>query len=1237
MKEHEKKLKRHLMKEASARVYLDPTPITDADIKVSLLKEAETRLAQLNKKGMAWNVGYSGLHNATWNLEWTYPDIGPKAAAIKQDIEENFAPYMREEVHEQGKKHSLPIGGGMYRFEAQPVDSPEYSDEPDATLVMRFRYRRHIKPIYNKKALQIANNATSSVSNLVGFDVDEFINDIEENNVSLNPYFHPSSMAEEKGGNISDDDLLRFLIDQKERYSSTPVDRNMLGVDSLSFYTQHQNKFHKTNSISLTKQNRSGMKFSNSEIDDLKFDSYIMRAIANKIRQGYAIDYRALKENLIREVQRHRQMTKMSDDEFRHAIYKANQRIKKIVEEFHQGMNPVELPLTPEQKVARNKLMESLKTATSEQQRRKIMRRLVNICTPGNAAKKDRDSLLHWGVQMQNGKPMYRPGLEVVGSRRNISSNLDTIDLRALLSGLTSDAFGYFKDFNIHSDAQLGQFSLDYMQWALMERDQYKVGRNEFFVPRYSLWFSPNGLDSDPGQEDRMPVIPMLRKLPASSQGDGNVLYDRDVINIGRNHLVKNWYKIVTDRSGGRPRRVKQPALAAVLHKWGQRANDAVRRLSSLRGNAPFSGNQQDPSSADVAWKVTFHNRTNAETVYEELIRKYEGNFGKFQKEVLDRSLSSVLDQYYKYEPALAEDGNTKPLLRLFANGLPDGSNADAWVRLAQQSKSACSNIPQLKSLAAKFPHHMDAYTFINELWENIKNNLPSANPLLGAIRAYQDTGNWDRLSRYIENYMLSQDQTKNTDQFTQLDEQGWDLFARYGYGTAKMMDFVSCLMFSSCGEMIPREGRGLNAPSQDEIFGRHYATSSGKGDGGQIMIGLYYAFNAEEVSANPDDPNLTTEQKAEAKIVRNMINKERGRRHDAYRIRKDHNTYRKSSHWERAGERTIISNGEEYVIGEYQPLPYGAPVEEWTEQALRQATPTGTKIKTIKVLETLQYFIGEAGSSDGMLKSLVTDSDWHRVLSEFERRFPTLQKQLNVLIMPINARLDLVELSAKRAIDNVRKNLEENPPPELAGRESAMKTTVEIILEQANGEKSVLSTTDLDSQSEDLAAAVNDIKGDNNSETMEIPEDVAAPQPMIVEGPESGTPAPPVEDTGDQPAVPTTPVLAPPADQIQTPVPVQPVAPGAVGPVEEPTSVPTNTNLPPPDKKEVSKSMPSNNTGDVFITKQKAKRSLLRHPSSKASVEDRLKKIADELDNRGITVLADKIDMLIWKLRNVN
>ena len=1213
----EKNLKNYLVKEASCRVEnfpLKKIQIQDAILKKSFLEEA---IEHLVKSGMAFGLNLGSLHTDTWNLQWEYPDITGKSLIIKKQIEDNFKPYTKSEMSgghtgEKSRK-TVPLQSGLYKplqgYEVANVDSSSeaLSQEPLATLVMRFKYKRTIKPRYcqskpgeeEKNPGTIADNAIDEVNKVLNgvLDINEFIQVLESENIPLNSYYHPSQFRDYMGGGTDKKGINDFIQAQQSKYKQQG---DIFGINPRQFYSDHVSNQNK-NEVELTKQNVSGRTFSNKKIEDIKYDSYLLRAIANKVRQGKALDFGTLnklieeKKNIYtKTLQPTEKQTLGYDDHY-------SEMNKKITNAYSKGMtvnfliNP-----SPEQAIVINNNkanieegLEKLYGDISEKDKIEIIKNLSKLIAP--------DSYYHWGVQLDDDEQIlgYRIGLETRSSGKHIKSTLTTEELKFLLLSLTTDAWEYHKQKFNFEESNKDWFDAMYSIWTIPDAKKYHVKNDEFHIPNFSLQFTANGLDSNPGRKGKtMLVLPTIRKLPDTVHGKiGDCVYDRDTGNMGRNHIVKNWYK---SKDNGTH---IEKCLGPIFLYWGPKCDAALQILSKLNPDTLFSGNsysvnRNNASTADVAWKVVIPNRTNAETAYEEIIsNKSYDNYAILDKEILSNPLSTALGIYYEYAKIL-EDKRKK----------------------------------------------------VN------KNDL-----FIKAVLAYQQDGNWNNFSNTVIQYLNQYDKTKKTDQWTKIDEEGFKLYKQYGYQIAKIMDFISCLMHASCGEKISKQNlkvkNNQNIEKYDEIFGRHYSTSSGKGSGGQIMIGIKYAFSAGELVADPDDTNLSKEQTLEALVVEKMINRERKRRHDAFAIKGP--TYRRSSNHEGMQSKTAVIGGKEVEIAEHKHLPFGASEKEiqdykFMRSQIKNNKRTGTTVKTIKVIEQLEYFIGEAGSSEGMLQSIYPTrgehcTNWTEAHSQFINRFPTLENQLGVIISPINIRLDKLELSAKRAIDAVRKRLEAEFSDKLN------KTMFEIILEQANGNVSVMSTDEIDDTATRLEKELEAARNEDpyQRETMKMPDELL--QPKEQEGSDKiPIPTEVTQPDVDKPEsiqpvnIPSA--ISPPATLPQVPQ-IPQVAPWNSPDVEVADSLfedqqskpgvledydPNQQNTMFPSKRQTvkpKKPMESPLNSMEFITKKKPKRSLFRDKGINASLEDTLIKIADEFDNRGLPLLADKIDYLVKKL----
>jgi hypothetical protein len=471
--------------------------------------------------------------------------------------------------------------------------------------------------------------------------------------------------------------------------------------------------------------------------------------------------------------------------------------------------------------------------------------------------------------------------------------------------------------------------------------------------------------------------------------------------------------------------------------------------------------------------------------------------------------------------------------------------------------------------------------SFVNELrlyYKYLSSKDP--NPVKDAISQYQKTGDWNEFSRAVRHLIP----TKDTDVSTTMDENGFRTFCQYGYQIAKLMDYVSCLMNAACLEQLESrldKKKKDPSPVAEQIFGRKYSSSSGKGNGGQVMIGIRYAYNAPEVV---DENEINPDGFEYGKHVMNLIKIERKRRHDAYRIKGP--TYRQTSHWENLGQKSIDTGETTVPVGEHLPLP-GQTQEMQVNPMIEPTT------KVIKVVENLEYFIGEAGSAEGMLRDLERGTDWNKVLDSFLRRYPNLESSINVLISPINARFDLLEVAAKKAIDNVRKQLEKEI--ETSGQQVA----VEVIVHHDDGREEVLSTDKIDSDVQQL-----------QSQDIEIPQGFDETTEI---------PAAPVEDTGKYETgipseVTSTPAAQPPVPSPQEPAEMLPT------PIQQPQSpIPgSGGKVKKPDGRQLKKPNVNRGFGPT------------------GSVFQRMSKIASELDRRGLDVLADKIDFINSELQRI-
>lgn len=189
---------------------------------------------------------------------------------------------------------------------------------------------------------------------------------------------------------------------------------------------------------------------------------------------------------------------------------------------------------------------------------------------------------------------------------------------------------------------------------------------------------------------------------------------------------------------------------------------------------------------------------------------------------------------------------------------------------------------------------------------------------------------------------------------------EGFPYLKYYGYQMSKLMDFSRALMDRICEE---ETSPGMFS------FGRGYSTSSGKGDFGNVIVGVKYAFNALSIEQN--DPNTL-----------DVLKKQYQARHIKY---KD-----------------------------------GFPVREtaWPEggtPAPQEFQPQQDQGRTV-IMNDITYWIGVSSSDFRFAKTYDSIPTWSQCISRLVSLYPAIRDQLGAEIEPINADLKSLEKSAQKA-----------------------------------------------------------------------------------------------------------------------------------------------------------------------------------------------------------------------------
>lgn len=422
---------------------------TGSSLPSYLLAEAEYRLtkiktAQFNKQAMAAQIGVGDLKNSPANTEWSIPHRTERIKQIEGAIQETFEPYLFSLIG--NRQHT--IKGGIYL----PNDNKEYGEEPDATLVLRFNYKRSIIPLKTSvpDANKKATNALQVLDTVIpGFS--KFVDAIESNDIPLMPYFHTSQRSIKDGG-LDQQALQNFIQQEQVRHSRQPLKMpDGTPVPSAKFYGEHVDRMKNGEAVRPTYQHGYVRKYSNDYIDEIYDHTILMRAIAFKLQQGFAPDWNMVQQAIEAEknfwTQKHQ------------AAIERNPKIQASYEHFYK------------------------------MKYKKIVTTFKNGCLPVKGSPGNKD--FHWGT-LPNDK--HRPGLPAEGSGKHIvCPALNVDDMRLILKSLTVVEPNMRGTSTSNAD----------------------MAPNEFVVPGQKMTYQSNGWDSVPtNPQQNMLVLPAMKQLP---------------------------------------------------------------------------------------------------------------------------------------------------------------------------------------------------------------------------------------------------------------------------------------------------------------------------------------------------------------------------------------------------------------------------------------------------------------------------------------------------------------------------------------------------------------------------------------------------------------------------------------------------------------------------------------------------------------------------------------------------
>lgn len=527
-----------------------------------------------------------------------------------------------------------------------------------------------------------------------------------------------------------------------------------------------------------------------------------------------------------------------------------------------------------------------------------------------------------------------------------------------------------------------------------------KIRPDEFSL-KMSIPHISNGWDSSSrNPEDIVKTLPPLRQLP-----NGEVVHDRGNGNMSYDHLVLNW-------NGG---------LDGFIKSWGDRCDEWLQSLPGIMRNIA----QESPEAADAINNV-LNNSTGAEGL-RTVLSQY-GDFASFKNNHLDKSLYSEISTVSSIKrnltktpsqivvPSSSDIQTIKTSIMKQVNKI----GKDIIIAAKTNSESAGVMLDNLQSDLVKL------YLKNDIDWDFLTLGLKGLNSVK---KSY---GIVASLKNNIGDQRQEEKNTKLND------EAGFMLLKQFGYALAKIMDLLSATMIRSCEEVVNTRIDGKT----EKFYGHQYSASSGKSEGGEIILSVRYAYAPPELTKNKD--------------IQKKIRHEQSRRH----VRAKDVLQRQTLYPQHADPtgRFTDPNDPKTEVGEFTPMP-------------------GEEKPVVKIVENVEYFLGQAAGKSRFAKTIRHGLPWRQMIDVFMQRYPDIGSQLGVIFEPMNANLEKLELASKRAIDKVRGDFE-------------------VLYVDNDGAETVLSSDTLNAESIRDGADVSEQDLISNTPETNVPPQTTTPQP---------------------------------------------------------------------------------------------------------------------------------------------
>lgn len=635
--------------------------------------------------------------------------------------------------------------------------------------------------------------------------------------------------------------------------------------------------------------------------------------------------------------------------------------------------------------LSKNKLLKGNFTDLQKQQRRSIVMKFTGVDPENNSGRPFQNSMLG-RIQTAMSKACSKNGLPMQGSGKHQYCPILTLQEMQILA-------------------------------RYLHGNHPEIGENAL-IPNESTTYRANGFDSMPGSpETAMPVIPAMKQLPT-----GQIVYDRDQGNLMGNHCRKYG-----------------PVIKDFLGQWGQWAEQAMKAL--LSGKAAQHLTQlteerysegTDSQVAFDAYRTILLNRTNADNVLESS-GKYN-DYRTFFADMIKRTLATEIRLFNAFSEDYQASG-----VKHFVQG---GDHLQAIQQLNQVLSPRIAKLSEQLRGTRNAEEKARIKQALDALVSKARNDLSEIGYEL-TQQVKQGQMDWTQYVKGLDAIgsvvgqngrpIIKTHSMAESDFEQVIDQQGFELWKKYGYVTAKLMDLVNALMIRSCNDSTNNrwiggvDENGQPETVNENFFGANYATTHGKAGSTTIMLGVRYAYRAQEIGSHDEE-------------LLKRVRFHRGKR-----------------------KMKVPPTGTDVLPQTIHPQR-GTQIDPSLTPAPNAAA---------KIIEQLAYWVGQAASTQHFHRALESESiaenaSWEQAVDYIRQKYPDLENQIGSISQPVSVDLRRLQEASKRALAKVVEELD-----------------VEAVYEDSEGQQTVIDPDNI-VPDEVMAAQFNMSAQDSNLAVVE-------------------------------------------------------------------------------------------------------------------------------------------------------